>query len=246
MAIFILEDSLIQLQAIKELIESTCIRKNIKEEAYCFTGGRELLTQAKNTLELNIFFLDIQLKDNLKGGLEISKEIRSFDTESIIVFVTTHSELAMESYQFFVSALTFIEKNQEIDSFTKALDETINCYIKKKQKNNDHIDAIFYQTKTSQMRFLLSDIYFFETIYDHRIRYHGESEIREFFGTLKEIGRLDARLFRIHQSYLINPNKIQSIDKSYKEVVLLNGTHLPISRGMYKKVCNLVRSGDLC
>jgi two-component system LytT family response regulator len=51
--------------------------------------------------------------------------------------------------------------------------------------------------------------------------------------TLKEIaGRIRNHAFiRVHQSYVINVNAMKSIDASYDQLTLLNGSGVPISRG---------------
>ena len=61
----------------------------------------------------------------------MAQEIRKYDTQGIIVFVTTHSEFAPISYQYMVSALTFIDKGLSYEERYKVLN---NVYFNMKQE----------------------------------------------------------------------------------------------------------------
>jgi two-component system response regulator AgrA len=172
-------------------------------------------------------------------GLEVAKQLRYIDKQGIIVFVNARSELIAISYKYYVSALTFIEKSLEHSLFKKEINTCLKIYLEMIEKSIIDKKIFIYQTKTLLVRLYFRDIYFFSTIYDHRILLTAKDQIREFQGILKDIEKCDARLCRIHQSFIVNLQHIMSIDKSTKEVILTRGERLPISRSYYKRTLSL-------
>lgn len=65
----------------------------------------------------------------------MAQEIRKYDTQGIIVFVTTHSEFAPISYQYMVSALTFIDKGLSYEERYKVFEQCLLQY----EARNKHI-----------------------------------------------------------------------------------------------------------
>src|SRR5690606_27702434 len=112
LSIFILEDDILQAQSLKQLIEKLCFELSIPYQFIEATSRPdEILNKVPHCTYIPIYFLDIEIKHEERKGLEVAQRIRELDTQGIIVFVTTHSELAPISYQYMVSALTFIDKN---------------------------------------------------------------------------------------------------------------------------------------
>lgn len=240
LAIYILEDQHLQAKIIEEIIKEQCNESNHGlEPIFTFSSGAPMLTKVRTTMELNIFFIDLQLGDKLEAGLEVASELRKFDESSLIVFVTTHSELALTAYKYYVAALTFIEKNTDVQSFTDETNRCLSIYFAAKNPKAA-TDIFTYQTKTSIIQIPFEDIYCFSTIHDHRILLEAKGQTREFFGTLKEIEGSDPRLLRVHQAYLINSAKIQELHKTKKELLLSNMLEIPISRKYYKKVLDVI------
>src|SRR5690625_5778749 len=111
MSIFILEDDVIQAQQLKRVVTEICERHQVPYDFIEVTSrSTDLIEKIPSTTYVPIYFLDIEIKDEERKGLEVAQEIRKFDPRGIIVFVTTHSEFAPISYQYMVSALTFIDK----------------------------------------------------------------------------------------------------------------------------------------
>ena len=78
-------------------------------------------------------FLDIQMNNHIRAGFEVAKEIRKTDSESLIVFISTHTELVLTSYKYMVSALQFIQKNVDFLDFQKR-SKHVSMHIFNKKK----------------------------------------------------------------------------------------------------------------
>src|SRR5699024_3955083 len=111
MSIFILEDDVIQAQQLKRMIKTICEKNNLSYNFIEVTSkSSTIIDKMPLTTYIPIYFLDIEIKSEQRKGLQVAQEIPKYDQEGIIVFVTTHSEFAPISYQYMVSAFTFIDK----------------------------------------------------------------------------------------------------------------------------------------
>lgn len=138
MAIYILEDQIIQAKALEALLTNILHSRNIYNETiHLFSRLDELLQVAHQDAQLNIFFLDIQMNNHIQAGFEVAKEIRKTDSESLIVFISTHTELVLTSYKYMVSALQFIQKNVDFLDFPKRGRNMCRCIYSTKRKYKD-------------------------------------------------------------------------------------------------------------
>lgn len=109
--IFVLEDEILQQSRIETAILKILNEEQIKCRVFdVFGSSSQLLEAIEERGGHQLFFLDIEIKDEEKKGLEIAKEIRKKDPAATIVFVTTHSEFMPLTFKFKVSALDFIDK----------------------------------------------------------------------------------------------------------------------------------------
>lgn len=236
MSIFILDDQQPHREGLKKLLTDAMLKNNYAlEPIYQFNKGKELIELAKKTLELNLFFIDIQLKHDRYGGFEVAKKIREIDTESMIVFISTHSELALVSYQYMISALGFLEKSLEIEKLKEEIVKILEIFYSKKHLNSS-TEFFIFKNKSLELKLPLKEILYFSTIYDHKIDVVTFNQLKEFYGSLKELEKINPKFIRIHQSYLINLYNLKGIDKSSKKAVMANNDILPISRKFYKKI----------
>ncbi|MDG0961460.1 response regulator, partial [Bacillus paranthracis] len=136
MSIFILEDDVIQAQQMKRLVEEICEKYRLPFDFIEVTSKSEnIITNIPKAKYVPIYFLDIEIKREERKGLQVAQEIRKYDTQGIIVFVTTHSEFAPISYQYMVSALTFIDKGLPYEERYKVFEQCLLQY----EARNKHI-----------------------------------------------------------------------------------------------------------
>ena len=109
--IFVLEDELLQQSRIETIIYKIIKNENLKINKFeIFGRSSQLLSEITERGSHQLFFLDIEIKDEEKKGLEVAHQIRKLDPNATIVFVTTHSEFMPLTFRYKVSALDFIDK----------------------------------------------------------------------------------------------------------------------------------------
>ena len=247
MKIFVLEDQIdhqVRLETVikeisKELqlpIEVTSTGKTKELEEYIQTGAINQL-----------YFLDIQIKGELKKGLEIAQEIRLKDPYSIIVFISSKSEFALTTYQYQVSALDFIAKDFNDEVFKRRVKEAILYTQETLVENKEMIDYFDYQYKTgSPVVVPYRDILYMETSGTHqRMRLVCKNLQKEFMGVISDLAAKEEAtkkrfLYRVHKSFLVNIYNIQEIDRKKREAILFGGDRIPIARTFVNELEDLL------
>ncbi len=241
MSIFILEDDVMQAQQIERLVKKICKKHEIAYDFIEVTSRSEsIIEKIPLTTFVPIYFLDIEIKSEERKGLEVAKQIREYDPKGIIVFVTTHSEFAPISYQYMVSALTFIDKGLPYEERYQVFEQ---CLLQYKERNKIDIftDDLIVNNSLATVRVPFKEVEYIMTDKPHRLALVTMERLIHFYGTLKEMEAIDERLFRCHQSYIVNKTQMSSYDASEKMLVLKSGKQIPVSRRLVRKVRQLLK-----
>ncbi|MCM2139851.1 LytR/AlgR family response regulator transcription factor [Vagococcus fluvialis] len=242
MTIFIFEDNILQSKFLKKTIDKILYYKHNESVNVVSLNKTEYLINNPNLFNfdnLNLYFLDIEMEDGLMSGFKLAQKIRSLDNKGIIVFVSTHSELILESYKQMVSALTFIEKNTDLDYFYFQVEQCLDYFIKKRKSTYTKEEYIVLNSSFIDIKIKINEIIFFETGDNHRIIVHEIGQDREFYSSLSKLEKLNKNFLRIHQSFLVNRLNILSINKANRELTLINKETVPISRKYYKNILKI-------
>ncbi|MBE7122765.1 LytR/AlgR family response regulator transcription factor [Bacillus cereus] len=241
MSIFILEDDVIQAQQMKRLVEEICEKYMLLYDFIEVTSKSEnIIKNIPRAIYVPIYFLDIEIKGEERKGLQVAQEIRKYDTQGIIVFVTTHSEFAPISYQYMVSALTFIDKGLPYEERYQVFEQCLLQY----EVRNKHIvptDDFIVENNNATVRVPFHEVEYIMTDEPHRLALVTLDRIVYFYGTLKEIEIVDERLFRCHQSYVVNITQMSSYNAKQKMMILKSGKRIPVSRRLVSKVRKMLK-----
>lgn len=211
--IFILEDNLQQQFRLEKIVAGILANKGIKaRHLNVFEKPSQLLDSISEKGSHQLFLLDIEIKDELRKGLDLAKEIRALDPLAHIVFVTTHSEFLTLTYRYKVSALDFIDKGQNDAELTECLEEVVS-YVLEQLIRVPQEDIFLFKTAYAHIQVPFRDIFYFETSEkSHKINLRTKTERLEFYGKLSDIIALDKRLYQSHRSYVVNPENILMLD----------------------------------
>lgn len=241
MSIFILEDDVVQAQSLQTQLASICQQQHIAYDNIVVTSkADEILTHIPHCSYTPIYFLDIEIKQDTRKGLDVAREIRKRDSQGIIVFITTHAELAPISYQYMVSALTFIDKNAPLEQRQRVLTD---CLVHYKERNG-HIAAADYfivENAYTTVKVPFASVEYVMTDEPHRLQLVTTEQFIQFYGALKDIEQLDTRLLRCHKSYVVNTMQLQAFHVKPQRVQLKSGANIPVSRRMVTTIKTLLK-----
>lgn len=183
-----------------------------------FQDGLDIITDYKAVYD--IIFLDIQMKH--MNGIRAAEEIRKFDEDVIIIFVTSSVQFAIQGYT--VNALGYVLKPVSYLAFSQILSKSLRILSKKQEKSYLHIEVT-----EGLMRLDISQIYYMES-QRHYIIIHSETGDYQTKGPLKQLEEaISSKGFiKCHNSYLINLNHVTEVKPNY--VIMTNASKIPISR----------------
>ena len=215
----IVDDEPLARKAIQKLVNET---ENLESIA-SFNGvdpTREFL--AKNTVDL--VFLDIQMPG--VNGIEFA---RTIPKKTLVVFTTAFHEFASESYE--VDAIDYLIKPVKLERFQKAVEKAQTyCKLFHTDTNSDieniTDDYIFVRADRRMFKVHFSDILYIEGLKDYVIIYIENQKVVTLMN-IKTIHDLLPKSFfvRVSKSYIINVNKIDSVDNN---TVYIGKTEIPI------------------
>lgn len=201
-------------------------KNDLEAEVSVFYDGSELLKCCEsNKQSFDIIFLDIKMKT--LNGVECAKLLRDIDVNSLIVFITSSAEYVFSGYE--VKAFRYILKTDLVNAFSRVFSE---CLLELKKLNTSFFTV---KTSSSVKNIPLSDILYFESN-KRLLNVHTKNEVVSFYEKLDNVeNELKEKDFiRIHQSFLVNAQKIKSVSKD--AVMLVNEFSLPVSKSKATKV----------
>ena len=220
--IAIVDDEQIILNSIHKKIQDILNELNIEFEIQDFTSGKTALKEITEKV-FDIIFLDIDMPD--VSGMTIAKKIRMQEENLEIVFITNKDELVYDAIK--VVPFRFIRKSR----FDEEIQEALHEFIAK--LNNKKIFYIF-STSNGEKTVQPTQIRYVE-VSSHKLSIHMLNESFITIGNLKDIEEqfYTYGFIKVHQSFLVNFRFINYIKRN--EVILDNGTTLPLSRSRYEK-----------
>ncbi len=221
------DDDLSVLNEISVLLSKYRVEHQREMEYTPFRSPFELLAEIEKGVRFDIFFLDILMPG--ENGISVAKEIRRYDSAAKIIFLTSSSEFAVESYT--VSAYFYQIKPVSEESFFRLMDSVIFECEKIQQC------SLVLRCKSGITRIHLEKLEYCE-VTGRTLVFHLENgKVLESAGSLDELceklGQYDCFL-RSHRSFLVNMEYIQNI--SYKAITLDSLTEIPIPHGKCSEI----------
>ncbi len=229
MKIAICDDDNQELLEISGLVDEylSCGLAEDKIEFRRFESSMKLLAQIESGKHFDIFLLDV-IMPNI-SGIELASEIRKTDQVAKIIFLTSSSEFAVESYSVgaFNYLLKPIQKDQLFSVLEKACDDMSNSL---KQ-------YIVVKTSTSLAKVFLHELIYIEVL-GRTVYFHQNSGVTiESTSTMAQVESVllrDKRFIKPHRSYIINLDYVKNL--SQEGFKTTNDLSIPVSRNVFREV----------
>ena len=223
------DDDMEVLHQMNELLDRYRVERNEDITYAAFQSPFELLTEIEKGIRPDILFLDVVMPG--QNGMDVAKEIRQYDTNMKIIFLTSSPEFAVESYS--VGAYFYQLKPIWEESFFRLMDAVL-AECEKKKKN-----SLILRSKDGITRIDLQQLEYCEVL-GRKLLFHLEDG-----AVLESAGRLDdlagqlmqySNFFRPHRSFLVNMEYIQNI--SSRSIKMVNDAEIPIPHGKCSEIKN--------
>lgn len=173
-----------------------------------------------------VFFLDLVISEKLEG-LEIAEKIKDKNTLNYISFITQYPSMVMyASKSKLLSSNVILKGNKNRMQFeiNKTLEYLYHASYSDVLTIKDRYSTIY--------RFLYQDIVYIEAEKGvHRISIAYQNGLFNCPGSLKALETtLDDRFMRCHSGFIVNTERILSIDRTKGFFTMSNGSDIPFSR----------------
>lgn len=223
------DDEMEVLHQMNELLDRYQVERNEDITYAAFQSPFELLTEIEKGIRPDILFLDVVMPG--QNGMDVAKEIRQYDTNMKIIFLTSSPEFAVESYT--VGAYFYQLKPIWEESFFRLMDAVL-AECEKKKKN-----SLILRSKDGITRIDLQQLEYCEVL-GRKLLFHLENgAVLESAGSLDDLaGQLMqySNFFRPHRSFLVNMEYIQNI--SSRSIKMVNDAEIPIPHGKCSEIKN--------
>ncbi|WP_162300654.1 LytR/AlgR family response regulator transcription factor [Anaerosacchariphilus polymeriproducens] len=199
-----------------------------------FDSGEEFLKRYQSGYTYDLILLDIEMKK--LDGITTAKKLRAFGGNEFIVFLTSHTEFAMEGYE--VEAVRFLAKPVKEEKMFETLKEI--------DRRMEQRETMLLHTQKEEVIVEIRDIVYIESVRNDVfvfVRNNSEGDKGKYFlseyRVRKRIKDFEMELskkqfFRCHRSYIINLDYLTSYHA--REVTIFSDICLPISRGRDKEL----------
>lgn len=184
---------------------------------FFFNDGDDLIQSYKNGMQYDFVFLDVDMKNI--GGIETGKYINKSDDRTIIIFVTSFPQYAIDAFD--CNAFHYLLKSCNDEKFSTVILKAFELY-----KKYHEIYPII--TKNGIVKLRVSHIYYIECFQKHLYfhtkdkTYITKSTLTETISALKSYG-----FYQVHQGYIVNFEKVVQIVGN--DILLDNGMKVIIS-----------------
>lgn len=207
----ICDDNLKIITRITEMLNNIFIKNNYEAQiSYTTDNANDILEHVKLN-KADVILLDINLKSN-KTGLEIAEEIRSYNKDAYIIFLTGHLEYALVAYKY--KTFDYLPKPLTQDRLEDTVTRLFNDIYSKPKKylKIDNKNTIIDE---AEINFIHRD--------GMRLVFNTNSRDYVIYSSFNKIqDSLPENFIRCHKSFIININNISNVEPVENKVFFNN------------------------
>jgi len=208
----IIEDEPLAMERAKEFVQKVSFLRLMQT----FDNGLDAISYLK-TESVDLIFLDIQMDEFT--GIHL---LESLNQRPEVIIVSAFNEYAVKGFDLNVT--DYLLKPYTFERFLSA---ALKVFDKIKSTKKDVQDFVFIKTEYRLEKVFFDQILFIEGMRDYRKIHTSEKKIM----TLESFKELESKLpsnqfVRVHKSYLVSLNKIESIER---DRIIIQKDLIPIS-----------------
>lgn len=232
MHIAICDDNIYAVSKLEELIEGVLQNSLDSSQHETFPSGDELLAYLEaHPRSFHLYLLDIEMPGT--NGMETARIIRQGDSEALIVFITSHTEMMSEA--FGVYAFQFLPKPFDEDAVSGVI-------LKAARLLQDRRTLFHFKIGKSNYSLYRSQITSMES-FGRKITLHTlGGENHDYYGTLKgALEQVNGTVFvQVHSSHVVNMAQLERVNADH--LLLRDGRTVPVGKTFHAAFHSAYRS----
>lgn len=223
------DDDVSVLNELQVLLDEYRIKKNQEITYTAFYSPIELLAAVERGSRFDVLLLDVLMPG--ENGIDTATEIRRYDSNVKIIFLTSSAEFAVQSYT--VNAFFYQLKPVHAESFFQVMDAVL-AECEKEQAN-----SLVLRCKSGIAKIELRQLEYCEVIHRTLFLHLVSGTVLESTGSLDKLCdqlSVYGNFLRPHRSYLVNLEYVQNL--STRAITMSCMAEIPIPRGKYNEIKN--------
>lgn len=229
--IAICDDDITFCKKMSALIQNYLVDKHLIAKQHLYTNGKFLIEDVKNNMYFDIFILDIEMPNIT--GIDIARKIREHLNETIIIFVTSHLQYTITSFE--LEIFRYIPK----ESLNSLLPIALHAAFTKLNCQEGKYYSIINSRRAVKIFF--KDIIYIYKNGKNSIFVLNSKEIKIREPLFKVYTKLNADDFiKADRCYIVNIRYIYTVDSVNSQLTLKNNITLDISKNRIMEIKNIV------
>lgn len=232
MRIAICDDNTLDRELITDALQQYFSEKSVTCKLFPYKNGTNLLNAVMDGESFDLVFLDIYYIEDPQqtniNGMDIARQLRKNGFNGHIVFLTGSADFVFQGYD--VGAAAYLLKPHNIREIYQTIDRILKP---------SNIDTFQVRQRSTIICIPYDEILYVESNNSKCILHRLDGSNYTIYKRLKDIETElhDPRFLRCHQSYLVNMDYIQSVDKSFNlttgDTILIRQRELKHIRDLY-------------
>ncbi|KXT79027.1 LytR/AlgR family response regulator transcription factor [Streptococcus sp. DD13] len=216
--IAIVEDQLQEQKKLNNYIVNAAKEHGVSVSLHYFNDGLGITSDYQR--QYDVIYLDVEMA--IMDGMTTAKKIREVDPDVLIVFVTNHSQVAIQGYS--VDAIDFLLK--PLTAFV--FEEHFKKILRKLPSDAEQEQFLYIKNKNKTYKIPQSEITYIESE-GHSIHIHYGEQILTTTTTLKKLeSSLDGHsFFRCNSGFIVN---LAYVEQTQGNLITVAGDTIPVSR----------------
>lgn len=191
-------------------------------EVQTFHSAEAFLFEYEEDKAFDILLLDIEMEE--MDGVTLARKVRSGNQQVQIVFITGYTDYIADGYE--VEALHYLLKPIKEEKLFEVLERAVE-----KLARNER--TLLLDTADGIVRVPLYEIHWIE-VQRNYVTVHAAEDYTVKKSLSEVEAELDEGFMRTGRSFIVNLKQVRRIGKN--EVILADGSMIPLSRGYYEKL----------
>ena len=196
------DDDLNSIKMAAKLLEAEIIEQELDAEITIVSDNQKEIFDQIYLRNIDILFLDIDFKKSGKNGIEFAKDLRKINKDFYLVFLSAHQRyihvsLITKVFDFLVKPINRETLSELVIRLKDEFTTNNSLFLHLNKWNFVRTDDILYIEKSGKKSLVVTREFSYPTTKN--------------LNTLLE--ELPRNFARCHKSYILNKNKVISIDK---------------------------------
>lgn len=212
------DDNLNSIKIASKFLESEIIEQGLDAEILIISSNQKDIFDAVYSKKIDLLFLDIDFKNNGKNGIEFARDLRNINKNFYLVFLSAHPRylhvsLTVKVFDYLIKPINRDTISELVERLKDEFDSNTNLFLHLNKWEFVKTEKILYIEKDGKK----SKIVTADSIY---------TSSKSLNILLTE---LPPNFLRCHKSYILNKNKVVSINKKYGKASFSKEFSCPIN-----------------